>query len=392
MSNKDLQANSITYCSIQDVKQFLKLCYLTKRNLNLIGNPGIGKTVSVIDYLKEMGEGKTGTDAPKLVTKVLSMCDRLDFIGQVIDHERNVMKEVVAEWILDLTEEANPEGPMTVLYFNEANCASESLKPVFFRLLEERQIGNYTLRDNVQIVQDGNPPSRGVSSNELLWPEKRRVLTVHVVADREEWLEWAVSNGVHHEVIGFLSQPSHAEFFENFDPTKRECYAWANPASWVKFSTDLPHLEGMGNRVFLADAEGNVGREAAARFVAWQEIGRDAPDYRKFIENPDSVDFANLKPDMQWFMMSQVANHALQGKSPKPGELPETMDKCLDVSGWLSDQGIAEMSLFLTRYIVARADKKLRMKIAKHSATQKFVKNMKDSPFLKEVLDLAVAA
>lgn len=389
-----MKTSSITKCPISMIPDFMELCFETSRTLFLLGSPGIGKTQVVHQALRNRAQANgcplEGPMAPKVVTKVLSMCDRLDFAGQSIDHDSNTMVEVVADWVVDLSKESNPEGPMTCLYLNEFNACVESMKAVLYRLIEERALGEYHLRDNVQIVCDGNPPAPGIPTAHLTWAEKRRVKTVEVVADREEWIEWAMANGVHHEVIGFLSQPTHFELFETYDPSKREQHAWCNPASWHKLGKTLDLVKGKSDRLRMINAEGDIGTAAATRFVTWQNLGAEAPDYMTALKNPDSIEFSEMKADIQWFLLSQIANAAIS--QPFDGKtLPEVTDLALSFATWLGGQKQSEFATFLVQFIASRAraqgGEKALMSIAKSEHINKLSSYIKENKFLMDACD-----
>lgn len=376
-------AMNLTPISISELRHHLRIARLTKTNLLALGNPGIGKTDSLKGFLEEIAEEEnlTGDRYPQLVTKVLSTFDRVDFVMSAANREKGVLEELVTEWVADLSNEHNPDGPVTILYMNEVNSAPESLHSVLYRLLEERALGNVTLRDNVTIFADGNPPGRGMVSQALSTPMKRRFCTVLVKADREEWLDWAMRHDVDGAVLAFLSQPNHADHFDNFDNMDRMDNAWANPASWTKLSKALPHLANCPARVQLSSYEGWVGKAAGGAFHAWMQVGANAPSYKDFLKNPDSIGFDDLGADVQWFLVSQVGNATTDSKADAA-----LIDSALSLAYWLGSGKNKEFAFFLTRFMVSRQPKLVKT-MAKHPRIQDLAKLMASCPIMMEVFD-----
>jgi hypothetical protein len=249
--------------------------------------PGVGKTELVHSYAKKI--------EAEVVVWVASMMDRLDLAGlPFVDKEKEVKITEFAPFsdVVHLSKEVCPKGPSVILYLNEFNAAPESVKPVFYRLLAERQIGHLNLRDNVYIIADGNPPYRGSAGKELQWAEKRRFAMYHLVPDMKAWLKWAYNNGIHPMILSFLEYGGFGKHFENFDPQRRDRLNWANPSSWEKLSRVLDQvLERKGN--VLNTVESVIGHEAGADFFAYINHYKDLPDINKILKSPATADLPN---------------------------------------------------------------------------------------------------
>ena len=389
----DTITDNLTYCDVSDITFFLDMGMKLKKNIFMLGNPGIGKTQMVHQYLKELAGklGLEGAETPRLITKVLSSMDRLDFVMQVANQDTKVMEEYVTDWITELSNERNPEGPISILYLNEYNvCNAPALKSVLYRLLEERALGNLTLRDNVQILADGNPPGRGVASGELDWPEKRRLFTLNVVAKREQWLDWAMANSIHPYVIGFLQLPNHFQHFENFSEVERGDQAWANSASWHKLSDSLPQVLPQSNKKFnYINAEGWIGRKAGSAFCAWTELESKIPAIDLFLADPSKFDFGKMEGDVQWFLISHCGMLAVESYQQDSKDR-SAIDSVISLAAWLQQNGFMEMSFFLIRYMVGR-EKSLGRVMSKHPKYLDMAKNIAANPTMIEVMNLCVA-
>jgi hypothetical protein len=92
----------------------------------------------------------------------------------------------------------------------------------------------------------------------------------------EDWQHWAVNNGVHADIVGFLSH--HKQKLMNFDP-RDPSPSFATPRSWVFLSNMLKKAKerglSQGNEIKLI--RGAVGDGLAGEFWQHRKIAAKMP-------------------------------------------------------------------------------------------------------------------
>jgi hypothetical protein len=272
---------TITVNQIQEVLTIFK----GQHNVFFLSQPGIGKTMAVSAWAKSMNA--------ELIVEVASLLDRLDLAGlphlEQYNELANIERVTVFapnSKIAKLSKEHNPNGGEVVVYFNEFNAAPESVYPVLYRLLNERAIGNLTIRDNVHFVADGNPAQSQSAGRNLQEALKRRFAVFSVETNFRAWAAWANENGIDGRVVSFLNY--NQNHLNDFDPCKRHRLTYACPASWEKLSNVLNNIlsvqsEGLQRASYAAV----VGSEAGAQFSGYIANISKLPDLEKMLAEPD---------------------------------------------------------------------------------------------------------
>ena len=104
-------------------------------------------------------------------------------------------------------------------------------------------------------------------------PLANRFVHIEVRSDFDAWLDWAVTNKIHEDVVGYISF-AKADLF-NFDP-RSSGHAFATPRSWTFVSqfcedTDISDAE-------LTDlVAGTVGEGVAVKFMTHRKYAKDLP-------------------------------------------------------------------------------------------------------------------
>lgn len=293
-----------------------------RSSVMLLSEPGIGKTQSVHAAAKICGA--------QVVTLVASLLDRLDLAGipyveqvdalpgsvEVADSTGKVKRITLTKWagnelVSSLSKEHNPNGQPVFLYLNEVNAAPESVMSVLYRIVNsgERRIGEFTLRDNVMAIGDGNPESCHSAGRDMHEAFKRRFAIFRVGFNLQEWIGWAQAGGSDMEeipcripdkvgasavgidgrILAFFGLTQNARHCSDFDPAKRERWQFANPAGWEKLSHHLPALEYLGQDFTLAFVSAFIGVEAGCDFTAFLRNADKIEGIERVLKNPKTA-------------------------------------------------------------------------------------------------------
>lgn len=257
-------SESMTVTPVQARKALLS-AFKTKRPVFLWGPPGIGKSEVVAETAHELG----GT----VIDLRMSQLDPTDIRGiPFFNQDLGKM-----DWAppIDLPdEEFAKKHPIIVLFLDEMNSAPPAVQASGYQLVLNRRVGKYVLPDNVVIVAAGNRESDKGVTYRMPMPLANRFVHLEMRADFPSWQTWAVQNGVHRDVVGYLS------YFKNdmydFD-AKASSRAYATPRSWV-FVSDILKDDTSDNDTRFTLIAGAVGEGLATKFAAHQRTNGKLPN------------------------------------------------------------------------------------------------------------------
>ena len=251
-------------------EQFKTLRYLrrliasTPKGLNIMiwGPPGIGKSISIQEYVQEEGLGFLDTRLSQLDSIDLRGFPRADEDGKYADF-------IPFKNILPIPEIHGPEG---ILFLDESNLASIDVMKAGYQLLTDKKIGGYTLPPGWRILLAGNRPedAPGVV-RDLPVPLKNRMYHFEVTPPiteeaRQDLFTWYYKHDVHPSAIAFLKMnPSHIHDMTN---AVRE-NAWPSPRSWTMASEAI-----MGMGIAKEDGSLDFGRYEEMMFLVGDAVGK----------------------------------------------------------------------------------------------------------------------
>lgn len=170
----------------------------------------------------------------------------------------------------------------TVWFLDDLGQAAPAVQASFMQLILARRVNGHVLPDCVSFIAATNRRTDKAGVTGILEPVKSRfVAIVQLVANLDEWCNWAIDKGLPSEVIAFLRfRPDLLSCFEakadmTQSPTPR---TWANLAKLI--SLGLP--QGME----MAAYSGAVGEGAAVEFLGFLRIFRELPNIDAILIDP----------------------------------------------------------------------------------------------------------
>ena len=245
-------------------RKSIRKCFAKKRPLFLWGPPGIGKSEVVADITAEMGG--------LMIDLRLGQMDPTDIRG-IPFYNKEVGK---MDWAppIDLPdEETAAKYPVVVLFMDEMNSAAPAVQAADYQLVLNRRIGKYFLPDNVVMIAAGNRESDKGVTYRMPTPLANRFVHVEMRPDFSVWQEWAVLNGIHKDVVGYLSFAKQDLY--DFD-AKSSSRSFATPRSWV-FVSELLEDEDLDDVTATDLIAGTVGEGLAVKFQAHRKIAGKLP-------------------------------------------------------------------------------------------------------------------
>jgi len=254
-----------------NVKDITKIIEVTPASQAVLlkGIHGIGKSEIITSTFTRKGY--------RVVTKFLGqMVDSGDLIGlpdkQKID---GIIKMTFAPpdwWPTDMKE-------MVILFLDEINRAKPELKNCIMDMVLNRKLNGRSLPDNCRIIGAMNPlTDDSYYDVEELDPALQSRFNIYdFLPDHDEWLDWAVSHKIHHDVIGFITKNpdqldpetklSEGAKIEDVQPDRR---SWERLSDVLKNYESKEYQKFYDENLFTNHAIGMIGTNCSARFIRFR--------------------------------------------------------------------------------------------------------------------------
>lgn len=175
-------------------------------------------------------------------------------------------------------------GAVGILFFDEMNLAPNMIKQQFYKLINDRCIGDIPIADGVLTISAGNEAehARGVTEDPVPLVLRRANYFVRPPT-QEEFQEYAVKTGHHQWIIGYLAfAPTdvHRVKYDLPDGVGQPCVR-----TWTKLSNLLNNNERLSDDEVRMLATGWVGQAAAKQFIAYVKTARKV-NIGDFLKNP----------------------------------------------------------------------------------------------------------
>jgi hypothetical protein len=263
-------SDSRTVTAIQARKSLLK-AFQVKRPLFLWGPPGIGKSELVEGIAQELGG--------LMIDLRLGQMEPTDIRG-IPFYNKDLGKMDWAPPVELPDEETASQYPIVLLFLDELNSAPPSVQSAAYQLILNRRIGKYRLPDNVVMVAAGNRESDKGVTYRMPTPLANRFIHQEMKVDFASYQEWAVKNGIHKDVVGYLSFAKQDLY--DFD-AKSASRAFATPRSWT-FVSQLLAEDGNDDDTLMNLIAGTVGEGLAVKFMAHRKIASKMPNPKDILD------------------------------------------------------------------------------------------------------------
>ena len=241
-----------------------------KRPVFLWGPPGIGKS----EIVQQVGDS---IDAHTIDIR-LSLWEPTDIKG-IPYFDSNSSTMVWAPPAELPTEEFAKLHKFIILFLDEMNSAAPSVQAAAYQLILNRKIGTYTLPDNVLIVAAGNRDADKGVTYRMPAPLANRFIHLELTVSFDDWFQWAVANGIHPDVAGYL-QFAKKDLYD-FDP-KSPSRSFATPRSWTFVSELLD--DDIEAETTTDLVSGAIGEGLAVKFMAHRKVASTMPNPTDILE------------------------------------------------------------------------------------------------------------
>ena len=263
-----------TITAIQAAKS-LKQAMKAKRPVFLWGPPGIGKSDVVQQLAVELGGSKEA-----MIDLRMAQMEPTDIRGIPFFNKENGKMDW-AEPVDLPSEEFASKFPTVILFLDEMNSAPPAVQAAGYQLILNRRVGKYRLPDNVVIIAAGNRDSDKGVTYRMPMPLANRFVHLEMRPDFAAWQLWAVNEGIHKDVVGYLSFAKQDMY--DFD-AKSASRAFATPRSWCFVSDLLNDEDNIDSDSLFNLVAGAVGDGLAVKFMAHRKVAGKMPNPQEILD------------------------------------------------------------------------------------------------------------
>ena len=259
----------------------------------LTGSPGLGKSDLVREIAKKFNL--------EIIDIRLSQCDPTDINGFPIHDGMRMTYAPPKHFPLQELDKLPPGKDGWLLFLDEFNSASLAVQAASYRLVLDRQIGQYNLHKNVAIICAGNKMTDGAIVNRMSTAMQSRLIHLELEVDAQVWLEHAISSEFDHRVTSYIEgRPEH---LHRFDP-KHNDVTFSCPRTW-EFTSKL--IKGKEvTPAMLNLLIGTLSAGIAHQFHAYMSYCSKLPSIQEIKSNPTTVAI-NTDPAMLYAVSHMVA-------------------------------------------------------------------------------------
>ena len=261
------------------------LCAFVEDNLPcmLWSPPGVGKSAALQEVARI-------TERIFIDIRAL-LKDPVDMIGLPFVDQENFL----TRWARPDMWPAPDSTDKYLIALEEITAAPPAMQASMYQLVWDRKLGEYELPAGAAVMAAGNRVSdRGVAV-QMPTPLARRFHHFDVATDAAEWLEWAMANDLHEDVIFFMHM--RPDLLHQFNPKSKD-HTGPNPRTWEMASrvlkvTDKALLGPVAERAAL---RGTVGEGAAIELCAFRDVKQDLVMPETVISSPETAPTFDDKP------------------------------------------------------------------------------------------------
>jgi energy-coupling factor transporter ATP-binding protein EcfA2 len=281
--------SEINFGTTVSLKQAAEIILSTPMNRYLLqGEPGIGKSSIIKTLNGALPDHESAyIDVPNM--------DLGDIAMPVIDHENKVTRYYPNSRFKFHT------GKPVIVMLDEYTKGADAIKNMLHPLLESvnPRLGDIPVHGESIVFLTGNLSSDGVGDN-LKAHSRNRIIPLTVrKPDSDEWLGWAIDNGIEPAVAGWVRQypqalasytdPSQADNPYIYNP-KRVQTAFVSPRSLERASHIVRVRDKLDADSVIAALTGAIGESASRDMQAYVEYQNQLPTWPNIIASPKTVD------------------------------------------------------------------------------------------------------
>lgn len=276
---------SSTPVNIAQAKALLPKAFMNHLMPMIHGSPAIGKSALVHQVAAEYNL--------KVIDVRLSSLEPTDFSGfpLILDNGKSSYRPFDT---FPIAGDPIPEGYEGWLIFcDEFNSASQAVQKAAYRLVLDRQVGQFDLHEMAFCVGAGNLETDNAIVETMPTPLQSRMVHLQLEVDPELWLQWAMENQFDHRITSYIKYKPNNLYAFNPDHTD---YTYPSPRTW-EFTNRFTQEEDENgklqtielNRDMLPLLAGTVSEGVAREFLQFTKIYKDLITIDQIVKAPSTI-------------------------------------------------------------------------------------------------------
>ena len=265
----------------------------------LWGQPGIGKSDGVRGLAEKLQET---TKKEVIVHDVrLLLFNPVDLRGiPVADANKEFAKWLRPQiFNMDASDDV-----INLLFLDEVTAAPPTVQASAYQLTLDRKVGEHKLPDNCIIMCAGNRVQDKGVAYKMPTPLANRMTHFEIHCEIDDWKDWAIPNGIHPLVLGFLNFRN--TLLNKFDASSDDS-AFPTPRSWAFVSKYLHIYKDIDSAYPMV--AGSIGEGTAVEFKSFSKTYGNLPNIDDILNGKD-VKIDASKPDIVCALSSALVSRA----------------------------------------------------------------------------------
>lgn len=275
----------------------IEMMYNARQNLMLWGDPGIGKTAMVEQFVRNMQKKNPNFGYHYYPLASKEPADLIGVPATRLVRDNSGQEILRTYWAIpnDLPTEEDWEG---VMFFDEFNNAAPAMQNAMQQLIQERRLGDYKLPKGAFIIAAGNPSNVNAYTTEMQAPVKDRFAHKYVYTTIETWKNYMLGlvsglldkgdkarSEVYEQatrlIVQFVHQYQMEVLFDS-DAMESGSYTFATPRSWDRIRDAWAANPGISDSQLTHLLSQYVG---GAKALLFMEFKNDVNKY----QNPNEI-------------------------------------------------------------------------------------------------------
>jgi len=194
-----------------------------------------------------------------------------------------------------------------LLLLDEMNHADRSVQKAAYKVVLDKQIGEFNIHKNCAIACAGNLDTDNAMVEEMSTALQSRLVHLELAVDVDQWIEWATSNGIDHRITSYIKyKPDNLYRFQPDHDDK----TYASPRTW-EFCSRIIKSEERIERDLLPLLAGTISEGVAREFFGYSQIYRQLLTVPQIAANPMGVTVPE-EPDVLYALTGTIAHNATE--------------------------------------------------------------------------------
>lgn len=186
--------------------------------------------------------------------------------------------------LFPLENDPVPEGyDGWVIFLDEFNSAMRETIAASYKLILDRQVGQYNLHEKVAIILAGNLMDDKAIVNDIGTAAQSRVIHLNVETNWEDWVEWGWKNDIDSRVLSFISEYKNQVLID-FHPDHSD-NTFCCPRTWEFMSHLIKDKDVKLEKMALYT--GTITSSVARKFVAYTEVFNELVPIADILQDPE---------------------------------------------------------------------------------------------------------